>query len=108
MTIRTKTHITHYDLVTLTVDEKPVLFTTATIVEETTWLEAVTEWVRGATGWHGQIVWDIYAPGIVHTEMPRKFSGQTAKGEALDGQFLITQSHIRGVDFDGHGTLTVS
>ena len=108
MTERTKTHIDHYDLVTLTVDEQPVVFTTATIVEETIWVEGVNQWVLGGTGWHGQIVWDIYAPGIVHTEMPRKFSGQTAKGQALEGHFMITQSHIRGVDFDGSGILTVS
>lgn len=107
MAIRTKTQITHYDLVTLTVDEEPVLFRPPRS-SRTSWVEAVTEWVRGATGSHGQIVWDIYAPGILHAEMPRKFSGQTAKGEALDGHFMTTQSHIRGIDFDGHGTLTVS
>jgi hypothetical protein len=105
---RSKTRYEHYELVSLAVDNEPVLFMTATVTKETSLVEAVTPFERGATSWHGQIVWDILTPGLIDTERPRKFKGNTARGETLEGHFVITQSHIRGVDFDGSGELTVS
>ena len=104
---RSKTHTDHYDLVSLAVDNEPVPFLTATVVKETVLVVAVTPFERGATNWHGQIVWDILTPGIIDTERPRKLKGETAAGETVEGYFFVTQSHIRGVDFNGSGELTV-
>ena len=92
-----------FDLIDLTVDGRLVVFTSATVTQETEWLGS-----RGnqhtVRRWHGQIVtYDSrIEPGRHHT-----FVGRT-DDYTLGGFFHISRTFARSIDIDGIGSLLVA
>jgi hypothetical protein len=92
-----------YDLVDLTVDGKLVEFTSATITQETEWVESGGN-QHSVRRWHGQIVThqSRIEPARLHT-----FIGRTTD-RTLGGFFRISRTFSRSIDIDGSGSLLVA
>jgi hypothetical protein len=108
VTGRRKTAVEHHDLRHLEVDGESIEFTSATVTQETIWIEADSQWSKSTPSWHGQIVSGSYRPDLIETGLVHMLLGETLSGRTLSGYFLISRPGARGVDITGSGTLTLS
>lgn len=92
-----------YDLVDLTVDGRLVEFTSATITQETEWVESGGN-QHTMRHWHGQIVTNHsrIEPVRLHT-----FIGRT-NDCTVGGFFRVSRTFSRSIDIDGSGALLVA
>ena len=91
-----------YDLVDLTVDGRLVVFTSATITQETEWVGSGGN-QHTVRRWHGQIVtYSRIEPARQHT-----FVGRT-NDYTVGGFFRISRTFARSNDIDGIGSLLVA
>jgi hypothetical protein len=97
----------HFALHDLTVDGDPVEIETATVTRKSSWVVALTDWIKGINSWRGRIVSKSYRAGADEKGQEHKLTAEGPEDQIITGDFT-QQPNPRGVDMTGAGELIVT